>query len=167
MVGIRAANAGDAGHVAVIYNHYVAESVVTFETAPVTGDAMQARVATVQDAGLPWLVAEQAEGIVGYAYAAPWKARDAYRFAVEATVYLVPEATGRGIGRQLYEALLQQLQARELHTVIGRIALPNAASVALHEAMGFEKVAHFREVGFKFGHWIDVGYWQRALRHAR
>lgn len=167
MVGIRAANANDAEHVAAIYSHYVADTVVTFETAPVTSEAMQARVAAVQTAGLPWLVAESAQGVAGYAYAAPWKARDAYRFAVEATVYLAPEAIGRGIGRRLYEALLRHLQALELHTVIGGIALPNAASVALHEAMGFEKVAHFREVGFKFGRRIDVGYWQRALRQSR
>ena len=164
MVGIRTAVADDARRVAAIYNHYIAETVVTFETAPVATEAMHARVQGVQDAGLPWLVAESGEDIVGYAYAAPWKARDAYRFAVESTIYLAPEATGRGIGRGLYEALLQRLQARELHTAIGGIALPNAASVALHEAMGFAKVAHFREVGFKSGRWIDVGYWQRMLR---
>jgi len=138
--------------------------VVTFETAPVATEAMQARVQGVQDAGLPWLVAENGQGIVGYAYAAPWKARDAYRFAVESTIYLAPEATGRGIGRRLYDALLPRLRAGGLRTAIGGIALPNAASVALHEAMGFTKSAHFREVGFKFGRWIDVGYWQRMLR---
>lgn len=165
VVGIRTAVADDARHVAAIYNHYVADTVVTFETAPVAADAMYARLRGVQDAGLPWLVAEQSgDGIVGYAYAAPWKPRDAYRFAVESTIYLAPGTTGRGIGRRLYEALLQQLQQRGLHTAIGGIALPNAASVALHEALGFARIAHFREVGFKFGGWIDVGYWQRMLR---
>lgn len=121
------------------------------------------RIADVQAAGLPWLVAE-AEGVVaGYAYATKWRVRHAYRFSVESSVYLAPASAGQGIGTMLYRALLDRLRDGGFHLAIGGIALPNAASIALHEKLGFEKVAQFREVGFKFGRWTDVGYWQLSL----
>lgn len=160
---IRSATPADGEALARIYNHYVRETIITFEEEAVTGAEMAARLARVQGGGLPWLVAEDDEGVAGYAYATPWKARAAYRFAVESTIYLDPARTGRGLGRPLYEALLDALRAGGFHTAVGGIALPNPASIALHERLGFVKVAHFREVGFKFGRWIDVGYWQRAL----
>ncbi len=103
------------------------------------------------------------EHIVGYAYATPWKPRSAYRFSVEASVYVDFAHMGWGTGSLLYGQLLSVLQEKQIHMVIAGISLPNEASVALHEKFGFRKVAHFPEVGFKFGSWIDVGYWQRAL----
>jgi phosphinothricin acetyltransferase len=110
----------------------------------------------------PWLVALDGDGmVVGYSYAIKWKERVAYRHTAEATVYLRDGHVGRGHGRALYAALLQALDARGCHVVLGCIAIPNEASVALHERMGFRKVAHFNEVGFKHGRWLDVGYWQR------
>ena len=112
---------------------------------------------------LPWLVSEERHEISGYAYAARWKERASYRHSVESTIYLRPDAMGRGVGTQLYTTLLEALRGRALHTVIGGIALPNEASVALHEKLGFVKIAQFHEVGRKFGRWIDVGYWQRML----
>lgn len=163
-IRIRDAGAADAARIAAIYNHYVAATIVTFEVERVAVEDMQARVAAVQDDGLPWLVADDGTGdVLGYAYATRWRARAAYRNSVESSIYLAPHATGRGIGRRLYERLLERLRACGLHTVIGGAALPNPASVALHEALGFAKVAHLREVGHKFGRWIDVGYWQRRL----
>jgi len=102
--------------------------------------------------------------LLGYCYASKWKGRCAYRYSVESTVYLSPDATGKGIGSKLYGTLLAELRQRQFHTVIGGIALPNPASVALHEKLGFEKVAQFRQVGNKFGRWIDVGYWQLLLQ---
>ena len=117
----------------------------------------------VLSGGLPWLVAEQDGRVLGYAYAGPWKSRAAYRFAVEVTVYLAPGFTRRGWGTRLCEELFARLRERGVHTVVGGIALPNDASVALHERLGMVKVAHFREIGFKLGRWIDVGYWQRTL----
>ena len=104
-----------------------------------------------------------AADVVGYAYAGPWRTRAAYRFAVETTVYLDRNRTGHGLGRALYGRLLADLRELGFRCAMGGIALPNDASVALHERMGFVKVAHFREVGFKFNRWIDVAYWQRAL----
>ena len=114
-------------------------------------------------ARLPWLGWEEDGRIVGYAYATPWKARAAYRHAVEASIYLSRQATGRGLGTQLYQALIAELRQKKLHCVIGGAALPNPASVALHERLGFTKVAEFKEVGFKFGRWVDVAYWELVL----
>jgi phosphinothricin acetyltransferase len=126
---------------------------------------MGRRIEDVRSASLPWLVAEENGRVVGYAYAAPWKARvrAAYRFSVEITVYLAPGNVRRGIGSLLYSRLISSLQTLGVHTVIGGVALPNKASVALHEKFGFEKVAHFQQVGFKFNRWIDVAYWERIL----
>ena len=100
---------------------------------------------------------------LGYAYASKWKGRCAYRFAVETTVYLDAPAHGRGLGRRLYERLLAALRESGMHVAIGGIALPNPASIALHEKLGFRKVGQFEEVGFKLGRWVDVGYWQVML----
>ena len=160
---IRAASAADAAAVAAIYNHYVAVTCVTFEIEPIATRDMIERITEVLDAGLPWLLAEDAAGAAGFAYASKWKGRRAYRFSVESTVYLHRGHTGRGIGRALYGRLLEEIRARRLHAVIGGIALPNAASVALHERLGFRKVAHFEQVGYKQDRWIDVGYWQLLL----
>ena len=163
MMSIRMATAEDAAAVAAIYNPYVADTCVTFETEPVQAAGMAARITEVLDAGLPWLLAEDAAGVVGFAYASKWKGRCAYRFSVESTVYLHRGHTGRGIGRALYGRLLEEIRARRMHAVIGGIALPNAASIALHQRLGFRKVAHFEQVGYKQDRWVDVGYWQLLI----
>lgn len=160
---IRTATAGDADAIARIYNHYVANTIITFEEQAVSSEEMAARIAEVAAASLPWLVAELDGSIVGYAYASKWKGRCAYRFSAECTVYLDPDCVGRGYGTQLYESLFAALRERGMHAVIGGVALPNPASVALHEKLGMRKVAHFGEVGYKFDRWIDVGYWQATL----
>jgi L-amino acid N-acyltransferase YncA len=162
-VTIRAAEPRDAAAVAAIYNHYVEQTIVTFEEEPVSSVEMARRIEEVRDDSLPWLVAEQDGHIVGYASSRKWKSRSAYRFAVEVTVYVAPESARSGIGSSLYGGLFPMLQARGIHAVIAGIALPNEASVALHEKFGMRKVAHFPQVGFKFGRWIDVGYWQRTF----
>jgi L-amino acid N-acyltransferase YncA len=162
LASIRAATPADAVGIAEIYNHYVANTIVTFEEEPVPAADYAKRIEAVQSASLPWLVAEEAGRIVGYAYAGRWHARSAYRFSVEVTAYLAPADTGRGLGTALYGELFPMLAARGLHSLIGAISLPNDASVALHEKFGMSKAGHYREVGFKFGRWIDVGYWQRV-----
>ena len=160
---IRPATTGDAAGVAAIYNPYVADSTITFEIESVTPGEMAARIGEAQSANLPWLVAVEGDAIIGYAYASKWKGRCAYRYAVESTVYLDAARQGQGIGKALYVALIDELRTRSLHTVIGGIALPNPASVALHERLGFEQVAQFKQVGFKQDRWVDVGYWQILL----
>lgn len=162
-IEIRHATRDDAAALCAIYNPYVATTTISFEEAPVSADDMAQRIADVQAAGLPWLVALSGGRAIGYAYATRWRVRPAYRTSVESSVYLDGEAGGRGAGTALYRALLDELRRREVHMVIGGIAQPNAASVALHEKMGFRKVAHFSEVGRKFGRWIDVGYWELRL----
>lgn len=160
---VRTAAPSDAAAVAAIYNHYIAQTVVTFEEAPVSADEMARRISEVLSSSLPWLVAVTGTQVLGYAYATPWRPRSGYRYSAEITVYLDPEQSGRGIGSRLYGDLFPLLQTRGIHAVIGGIALPNDASVALHEKFGLRKVAHFEQVGFKFDRWIDVGYWERTL----
>jgi len=101
--------------------------------------------------------------VVGFAYASKWKGRCAYRNSLETTIYLDPSVTRRGIGSSLYNALIQHVRSAGFHTVIGGVALPNEASVALHEKHGYRKVAHFEQVGFKHNRWVDVAYWQLLL----
>jgi len=160
---IRAVEARDAEALARIYNHYVTHSIVTFEEEPVGGPEMLRRVSHVESDGFPWLVAEAEGRVVGYAYASKWKERIGYRFSSECSVYLDNEARGQGWGTRLYGALFPLLRKKDLHLVIAGIGLPNDASVALHEKFGMTKVAHFVEVGQKFGKWVDVGYWQVRL----
>lgn len=163
-VSIRPATPEDAAAICAIYNPYVATTTISFEEEPVDCGDMARRIADVQALGLPWLVAEREGCLLGYAYATRWRARPAYRTSVESSVYLAREAAGRGAGTALYRALLEALRRQGVHMVIGGIAQPNERSVALHERMGFRKVAHFSEVGRKFGRWVDVGYWELRLR---
>jgi L-amino acid N-acyltransferase YncA len=160
---IRAAVTADADVVAAIYNYYVTDTVVTFEEETVAPSEMVRRMEEVRSASLPWLVAELGGRVVGYAYGTRWRPRSGYRFSSEITVYLDPGHGGRGIGSALYGRLLPLLRDGGMHAVIGGIALPNPASVALHEKFGLRQVAHFKETGFKFNRWIDVGYWERTL----
>ena len=160
---IRAASPADAEQIARIYNFYIANTVITFEEKAVSSEEMSARITEVLGQGLPWLVAESGGEIVGYSYAARWKSRSAYRHSVETTIYLKDGASGRGIGKALYAALFPILRQLGIHAVIGGAALPNAASVALHESLGFERVGTFRQVGFKHDRWVDVAYWQLIL----
>lgn len=160
---IRNANSNDAENIAFIYNHYIDNTIITFEEDPVSAEDMKSRLAETVSSGLPWLVFEDGNSILGYAYASRWKGRCAYRFSVETTVYLSPSSTSKGIGTRLYKELLTRLKESSVHIAIGGVALPNPASVALHEKLGMEKVGEFKEVGFKFGAWVDVGYWQINL----
>ena len=159
---IRSAVPGDADRLCEIYNHSVLNDVATFEEEPVSVEEMRQRVEDVQKHFF-WLVYEDGGDVVGYAYAGKWKARAAYRHSVELSVYVSPDRQGRGIGRQLYAELLRLLGATDVHSVIGGVAGDNRASFALHLSFGFEQIAHFREVGHKFGHWVDVTYFQLLL----
>jgi L-amino acid N-acyltransferase YncA len=158
-MSVRVCVPADGAAIARIYNHYIAATVVTFEEGPVAADEMIRRIVEVT-ARHPWLVWEEAGEVVGYAYAAPWKSRSAYRHAVESAIYLDHAMTGRGTGTRLYAALIAELRAMGVHCVVGGVSLPNAASIALHERLGFTRVGEFREIGFKLGRWVNVGYWQ-------
>ncbi|MBA4720939.1 MAG: N-acetyltransferase [Alcanivorax sp.] len=163
---IRDACLADAEAMAPLYNHYVHRSIATFETEPVAAVEMARRIQKVKASSLPWRVAETAGELSGYAYATRWHDRHAYRFSVESTVYIDAGAVGQGLGERLYLSLLSQLRHQGLHTVMAVIALPNVASVALHEKVGFRQSGGLRAVGRKFERWIDVGYWQCFLTDA-
>ena len=159
---IRDATLDDAPAVAAVYNPYIIETDISFEETPVSDAEMAERMAAVQCA-YPWLVYEVDQEIIGYAYASRWHVRHAYRYSVETSIYLKRDVLRRGIGRALYAELLSRIAAQGIRVAIGGIALPNDASIALHEKFGFEKVALYPSVGFKFGRWIDVSYWQKFL----
>lgn len=161
---IRSAKTEDALAIATIYNHYILHSHATFETEPIDEAEMLGRIRKVQDEfDLPWLVKEENGAVVGYAYATQWKPRKAYGNTTEISVYLDKDHAGKGFGKRLYQELISHLHGKGYHAVIGGISLPNESSVRLHESLGFQKVAHFKETGFKFDRWIDVGYWQLLL----
>jgi phosphinothricin acetyltransferase len=160
---IRHAKLSDAGALSDIYNYYILNTVATFEEQPINALDMSSRIVEVTNAELPWLVAERNNAIVGFAYASKWKGRCAYRHSVEVTVYLSHSMASRGLGSALYDELFQRLKENSIHVVLAGISLPNDASIALHEKFGMSKAAHFEEVGFKFGNWVDVAYWQGKL----
>ncbi len=145
-----------------IYNYYVENTVISFEETVLTIAEMEERVVACTRS-YPWLVCVAHDRLVGYAYANKWQQRSAYRLCAETTVYLRHGEAGRGYGGALYRALLPLLVERGLEVAIAGIALPNEASVKLHESFGFTKVAHYHGVGFKLGRRVDVGYWQKNL----
>ncbi|MBS2098503.1 arsinothricin resistance N-acetyltransferase ArsN1 family B [Carboxylicivirga linearis] len=159
---IRPVKPADVQAICDIYNYYIENTFITFEEQKVTAEQMQERIDNVlQKFG--WFVYEKEGEVIGYCYATGWRARSAYRFSVETTVYLKNGFEGNGVGTALYRHLIEDLIRKDIHSFIGGISLPNDSSVALHEKMGFQKIAHFREVGQKFNKWIDVGYWQLVL----
>ena len=159
---IRSVTTEDAERICEIYNYYILNTVITFEETTVETDEMKNRIEKISSK-YPYLVYEEDGNVVGYAYATEWRVRAAYRNSVETTVYLKDGYSGKGIGSKLYFELIKLLKERGFHAIIGGIALPNDASIALHEKSGYVKVAHFKEVGFKFGKWVDVGYWELIL----
>lgn len=159
---IRMAQLDDAPEIAAIYAPIVTGTTISFEEEPPDAGEMGRRIGKVMER-YPWLVAVDDEGIAGYAYASEHRARAGYRYSVEVTVYVAERARGRGVGKQLYEQLFAECAAREFHRAFAGVALPNDASVALHAAAGFEPVGVYREIGYKFGQWIDVAWFQRGL----
>ena len=160
---IRMATLADAAAVAEVYRPYVEGTVISFEAEAPGAQEMAARIGAVLEV-LPWLVCEEAGRVVGYAYASRHRDRAAYRFCVDAGVYVDGVRHRAGIGRALYTALFVLLRRQGFHAVHAGVTLPNAASVGLHEAMGFQPVGVYRKVGWKMGAWRDVGWWQLELR---
>ena len=160
---IRPAETRDLEAIAAIYTHYVEHTVITFDFESPTEKDWRARLEAAAARGHPWFVAVPGDDVAGYAYAAPFRTKPAYARTVETTVYLDPAQTGRGLGRALYEALLGELAGLDFHLVVAGMTLPNAASQALHRAVGFVPVGTFAQVGYKHGAWHDVEFLQRPL----
>lgn len=159
---IRSAHIADASSVQAIYAPIVESSAISFEDIPPSNEEMARRIADCLKA-YAYLVAERQGSVVGFAYAGQHRTRSAYRWSVDVSVYVAEDGRRSGIGRALYEALLERLANQGFHAAFAGIALPNPASIALHQALGFEPVGVYREVGFKFGRWHDVSWWQRLL----
>ncbi|WP_375487927.1 GNAT family N-acetyltransferase [uncultured Jatrophihabitans sp.] len=159
---IRDASPADAVACAGIYGPYVRDTTISFELVPPTADEMAGRIAASQ-LRHAWLVAKQDGQVLGYAYGSEFKARAAYRFACEVSVYVSAGHRGAGTGRALYEALLPRLAGRGFRIAVAGMTVPNAASEALHRSLGFEPVGVFHRVGWKFDAWHDVAFAQRAL----
>lgn len=152
----------DAAACAAIYAPHVDGRGTSFEERPPTAEELGARIERMS-ARYPWLVDERDGEVVGFAYATGHRERAAYRWAAETSVYIRADHQGQGVGRQLYEALLDLLRRQRLHVACAGITLPNEASVRLHEALGFEPIGTYREIGYKAGAWRDVSWWQVIL----
>lgn len=159
---IRGVKGTDIQEICHIYNHYIQNTIITFEEVPISEQEMEERISEITPI-FPWVVWEEEGKILGYAYARPFYGRSAYKKSAELIVYLEKESTGKEIGSYLYQWLIDDLKDREIHALMGGVSLPNSSSQNLHEKFGFKKVAHFKEVGYKLGRWVDVGYWQLLL----
>jgi len=162
MAGVRIATEDDALAVATIYAPYVRDTVISFEEVPPSEDEMRGRIRNILRTH-PFLVYEDDDRVVAYAYASQHRERAAYRWSTDVTVYAAADVHRRGIGRALYRRLLEILVRQGFHAAFAGITLPNEKSVGLHEAMGFGFIGTYHEVGFKFGAWRDVGWWGLAL----
>jgi L-amino acid N-acyltransferase YncA len=160
---IRLATPADAAQLAAIYAPIVRDTIISFEFVPPDEAELHQRVQQTL-AQLPWLVAERDDAILGYAYASSHRTRAAYQWSVDVSVYVGATMRGQGIGRALYTALFQILRLQGFYNAYAGVTLPNAASVGLHEALGFRPVGVYRNVGYKMGAWHDVGWWQLALQ---
>lgn len=159
---VRNATTQDAAQLVDLYNHYIRHTLITFEEEELTAAQFAERIQKIS-AHYPFLVYEEKGEILGFAYGNKWRERSAYRFALESSVYVRQGHFGKKIGNKLYEKLFEELKNQGCKQVIGVITLPNETSVRMHEKFGFEKVAHFKQVGLKFGQWCDVGFWQKPL----
>ena len=158
-ITIRPAMQADAEAVRAIYAPIVETTAISFEDVAPTITEMGERIA----AAISFLVAERDGTVVGYAYASAHRARAAYRSSVDVTVYIDESAKQSGVGKKLYGELLPELRRQGFHAAFAGIALPNPGSIGLHESVGFTPVGIYREVGFKFGQFHDVGWWQQVL----
>lgn len=159
---IRPVTLEDAEAIANIYNYYVECTVITFEEELISVDEMRERIKTIS-ASFPYIVYIENDEVVGYAYANTWRTRKAYRFSAESSIYVKHDCHSKGIGHQLYSNLIDSLRNLGFHMVVGGVTLPNEKSEKLHNRLGFTKVAHFKDAGWKFEQWLDVGFWELLL----
>lgn len=162
---IRTATPQDAGGILAIYAPIVRETAISFEGEPPTQQQMAQRIGSTLER-LPWLVCDHQGEILGYVYASQHRARLAYQWSVDVSVYIQTQVRRLGVGRALYTSLFKLLTLQGFYNCYAGITLPNAASVGLHEALSFQPVGIYRSVGYKLGAWHDVGWWYRILRPA-
>lgn len=161
---IRVATEADAGQMVVIYAPFVSDNAVSFELVPPTANEMAQRVSSALER-YPWLVSVRDGSVTGYAYASLFRTREAYQWSVDSSVYIHEENRRQGVGKALYTSLFACLRLLGYHNVYAGVTLPNDASVALHESVGFSLVGVYRHVGYKLGEWHDVAWWEFALQN--
>lgn len=159
---IREVRPDDAAQIAGIYNRYILETTISFETQPLSAEDMRKRIEEISSY-FPYLVAENNGKLIGYCYAHPWKERAAYCKTLETTIYLASEAKGKGLGTRLMDRLIDECRNRGYHVLIACITAENEESCRFHERLGFKKVSHFEQVGQKFGRWLDVADYELIL----
>jgi phosphinothricin acetyltransferase len=163
-VAVRAATEGDLEALNEIYNRYITEAHYTFDIEPMTMEARREWFGHYSETGPHrLLVALSDDAVIGYASSGRFRPKVGYNTSVETSIYLAPQAVGRGVGTRLYERLFKALEGEDLHRAYAGIALPNPASIALHERFGFKRVAHFTEQGRKFGRYWDVAWYEKPL----
>jgi phosphinothricin acetyltransferase len=163
-ITVRAAGADDLARINDIYNRYVVETHFTFDIDPMTLDARQEWFTHYGTTGRYRVVVGVSDGsVIGYASSSRWRPKPAYETSIETSIYLAPDAVGRGIGTRLYDELFKSLRGEDVHRAYAGIALPNQASIALHERFGFKRVAHFTEQGRKFDRYWDVGWYEKPM----
>lgn len=159
---IREVRPDDAAQIAEIYNRYILETTISFETQPLSAEDMRIRIEEISSY-FPYFVAENNGKLTGYCYAHPWKERAAYCKTLETTIYLASEAKGKGLGTRLMTQLIKECRNRGYHALIACITAENEESCQFHERLGFKKVSHFEQVGQKFGRWLDVADYELML----
>ncbi len=162
-VKIRKVQLNDVKRIKEIYNHYIANTILTFETDVLSDEQILARIQKYTPQ-YPWYVAEVDNKVIGYAYASEFIERTAYKFTSEITIFIDKNFTKGGAGKALLSQLIKDMQAMEFTALVSIIALPNAASIKLHKAFGFESVGHLKKAGYKLGKWVDVEMWELLLR---
>ena len=160
---IRSVHIDDASALLDIYNYYVLNTTVNFDIDPLSLETFTDKINHIVSE-YPYIVYEENNEILGFAYGSRFRPRPAYNYTSESTVYVKHTAHGKQIGSKLYAELIRLLKETDLHTVLGVLTVPNEASINLHEKFGFEQVAHLKEVGLKFGEWQNIGIWQLKLR---
>lgn len=164
---VRPVRIEDASHLLAIYAPIVTDTTISWEAFPPTLEEFSSRIVSILRSGYPWIVLENEGAVLAYAYAAQFRPRYGYRFCCESSVYVSESARGRGFGKQIYSSLIQILKTQGYRTVFGGIALPNDASVHLHESLGFRLEVIFKEIGNKSGHWLDLSLWRLDLDDAQ
>ena len=162
-MNIRNITLDDASAVCRIYNYYIENTVITFETSPVTEEEIQKRICEVINSGCPWYVGEIDGKMVGYVYLHNFHPRAAFIKTKEVAIYLHKDYLGKGLGSVLLDCLLNKIDPKNIHVLIAAITTPNEKSIKMHEKFGFKQVSSMKEVGWKFNQWRDVGYWQLTL----
>ncbi|MFV0469547.1 MAG: GNAT family N-acetyltransferase [Dysgonomonas sp.] len=156
---IRKAGLDDAAAICNIYNYYIENTTITFETEAITNEAMKKRISNSMQQDLPFYVLEVNAQIAGYYYLHEWNSKQAFATTMEVTVYLDKDLTGKGLGSQLFQHLLANVDRQKIHVLIAGICVPNEESVRLHERFGFEQVSFMKQIARKFNQWCDIAHW--------